>query len=101
MRFWLIVVPRQVAFLSPQCSSHLRSTLSILLFGDLPIFVLGDVGLANLFSVLFALPVLASDPADFVSGGATLPSPDACDPVGMVVAVASAELAPVNDPGDN
>ena len=52
------------------------STLSILLFGDLSMFVLGDVDLVNLFNVLFALPIiLASDPTDVVSGGATLPSP--------------------------
>ena len=36
-----------------------------------------------------------------VSSEATLPSPDTCDPVGMVITVASAELAPVNDPGDD
>ena len=73
----------------------------MLLFGDVFIFILGDVDLTIFLNVLFALPILASDPADVVSGGATLPSPVTCDPVGMVITVASAELAPVNDPGDD
>ena len=73
----------------------------MLLFGDLVEIILGDVDLTNFLNVLFALPILVSDPADVVSGGATLPSPDTCDPVGMVITVASAELAPVNDPGDD
>ena len=77
------------------------STLSILLFGDFAVFVLGDVDLVNLLSALFALTVLASDPAAINSGGATLPSPETCDPVGIVITVASAELAPVSDPGDD
>ena len=46
---------------------------------------------------LFALPILTSDPVDVASSGATLPSPD-----GMVITVAaSAELAPVIEPGDD
>ena len=77
------------------------STLSISLFGDLLVVVLGDVDLENLFMTLFALPILTPDPADVISGGAILPSPDTCDPVGMVIIVASAELAPVSEPGDD
>ena len=76
------------------------STLSVSLFGDLLVVVLGDVDLENLFMTLFALPILTSDPADVVSGGATLPSPATCDPVGMVI-IASAELAPVSEPGND
>ena len=76
------------------------STLSISLLADLRVDVLGDVDLSNLFNTPFMLPVVP-DPADVVSGGATSPSPNICDPVGMVTIVASAELAPVNDPGDD
>ena len=51
---------------------------------------------------LFALPSLTSDPADVVSSGATLPPPDICDVDGVVItAAASAELAPVIEPGDD
>ena len=73
----------------------------MLLVGDLAIFVLGDADLVNLFIALFALPVLASGPVAVCSGGTTLPSPETCDPVGIVITVASAELGPVNDPGDD
>ena len=71
------------------------------MISDLAIFVLGDVDLSSRFITLLALLVLASDPVAVGSGGTTLPSPDKCDPFGMVIAVASAELAPVNDPGDD
>ena len=73
----------------------------MLLFGDLSIFVLGDVDLVNLLNDFFALPILASDLVAIDSGGATLPSPETCDPVDIVITVASAELAPANDPGDD
>ena len=78
------------------------STLSISLFGDLLDVVLGDVGLVNLFITLFALPILTSDPVEVVSRGATPPSPEICDVDGIVITVAaSAELAPVIEPGED
>ena len=86
---------------SSNTSASSTSTLSIPLLGDLRAIVLGDVDLSSLFNSLFMLPALVSVPADVGSGGATLPSPDTCDPVGMVITVASAELAPVNEPGDD
>ena len=78
------------------------STLPISLFGDLLDVVLGDVDLVNLFTTLFALPIRTSDPVEVASSGAILPSPDICDVEGMVITVAaSAELAPVIEPGDD
>ena len=48
------------------------------------------------------MPILASDPAEVVSSGATLPLPEACDVDGMVITVAvSTELASLIEPGDD
>ena len=88
--------------LSPYSLASSISTFSISLFGDLLVVVLGDVDLANLFIILFALPIRTSDPVEVVSHGAIPPSPEINDVDGIVITVAaSAELAPVIEPGDD
>ena len=78
------------------------STLLISLFGGLLNVVLGDVDLVSLFTILFALPIRTSDSVEVISRGATPPSPEICDVDGVVITVsASAELAPVIEPGED